>query len=38
MRLPHGDQAIVEMVKLQEYCLSLTHPEDVIKHEYLLLS
>jgi len=26
MRLPHGDQAIVEMVKLQEYCLSPTHP------------
>lgn len=26
MRLPHSDQAIVEMVKLQEYCLSLTHP------------
>jgi hypothetical protein len=26
MRLPHGDQAIVELVKLQEYCLSPTHP------------
>ena len=26
MNLPNGDQAIVEIVKLQEYCLSLTHP------------
>lgn len=26
MRLPHGEQAIVEMVKLQKYCLSLSHP------------
>jgi hypothetical protein len=26
MYLPHGDQVVVEMVKLQEYCLSLTHP------------
>ena len=26
MRLPHGNQAIVETVKLQEYCLSPTHP------------
>lgn len=26
MRLPNGDQAIVEIVKLQEYCLSPTHP------------
>ena len=25
MRLPHGNQAIVELVKLQEYCLSPTH-------------
>lgn len=26
MRLPHGDQAVVDIVKLQEYCLSPTHP------------
>lgn len=26
MRLPNGDQAIVEIVKLQEYCLRPTHP------------
>ena len=26
MRLPNGNQAIVETVKLQEYCLSPTHP------------
>ncbi|GAC1519777.1 MAG: hypothetical protein NVS2B16_26360 [Chloroflexota bacterium] len=26
MRLPNGDQAIVEIVKLRDYCLSPTHP------------
>lgn len=26
MKLPNGDQAIVDLVKLTEYCLSRTHP------------
>lgn len=26
MRLPNGDQAIVEMAKLTDYCLSFEHP------------
>ncbi len=26
MRLPNSDQAIVEIVKLRDYCLSPTHP------------
>jgi len=27
MRLPNGDRAIVDMVKLHHYCLSLEHPQ-----------
>lgn len=26
MKLPHGEHAIVEIVKLQDYCLSTEHP------------
>lgn len=26
MKLPNGDRAVVEMIKLTEYCLSPTHP------------
>jgi hypothetical protein len=27
MKLPNGDNAVVDMVKLRDYCLSLQHPE-----------
>jgi hypothetical protein len=26
MKLPNGDHAVVDIVKLTEYCLSVTHP------------
>jgi hypothetical protein len=26
MRLPHGEQAVVDLVKLRDYCLNSTHP------------
>lgn len=26
MRLPNADQAVVDIVKLRDYCLSVTHP------------
>lgn len=26
MRLPNGDEAVVDIAKIREYCLSVTHP------------
>lgn len=26
MKLPNGDRAVVDIVKLTDYCLSTTHP------------
>ncbi|HVN90883.1 MAG TPA: hypothetical protein VMT61_13795 [Candidatus Binataceae bacterium] len=27
MKLPNGEKAVVEIAKLRDYCLSVTHPE-----------